>query len=154
MQSVWSPNNSIREQKRPGVWDFIRTCSINRWAKELQSQDAQVFRRNGKLTAEQEENQKLKSQVKRLKMEKEIFKKNDGILCSLNDMKYSFITQHKIPIPSACSVRPWVSIVPSITTIGRQTDPSIPCTRRSLDRWRLSRSTLARATALVGWWKS
>jgi transposase len=48
---------------------------LSRWAKELQSQDGQAFRGNGKLTAEQEENRKLKAQVKRLEMEKDILKK-------------------------------------------------------------------------------
>ena len=48
---------------------------LRRWAKELQSQDGQAFRGNGKLTAEQEENRKLKARVKRLEMEKDILKK-------------------------------------------------------------------------------
>ncbi len=48
---------------------------LSRWAKELQVQDGQAFRGNGKLTPEQEETRKLKAQVKRLEMEKEILKK-------------------------------------------------------------------------------
>jgi len=48
---------------------------LSRWAKEVQRPEGQAFRGNGKLTAEQEENRKLKAQVKRLEMEKEILKK-------------------------------------------------------------------------------
>jgi transposase len=46
-----------------------------RWAKEFESKDSQAFRGNGKLTPEQEEVRKLKAQVKRLEMEKDILKK-------------------------------------------------------------------------------
>ena len=48
---------------------------LGRWAKEFQGKDGHAFRGNGKLTPEQEENRKLKAQVKRLEMEKEILKK-------------------------------------------------------------------------------
>jgi len=68
---------------------------LSRWAKEWHIQDGQAFRGNGKLTLEQEETRKLKAQVKRLEMEKEILKKSDGMLCSRNDMQYLCITQHK-----------------------------------------------------------
>lgn len=48
---------------------------IGRWVKESQRDDGQAFRGNGKLTPEQDEIRKLKAQVKRLEMEKEILKK-------------------------------------------------------------------------------
>jgi len=48
---------------------------LGRWIKEHQNDDGQAFRGNGKLTPEQEEIRKLKSQVKRLEMEKDILKK-------------------------------------------------------------------------------
>ena len=48
---------------------------IGRWVKESQKDDGQAFRGNGKLTPEQDEIRKLKAQVKRLEMEKEILKK-------------------------------------------------------------------------------
>ena len=48
---------------------------LSRWIKEHQNDDGQAFRGNGKLTPEQEEIRKLKSQVKRLEMEKDILKK-------------------------------------------------------------------------------
>ncbi|RDH91347.1 MAG: IS3 family transposase, partial [endosymbiont of Lamellibrachia luymesi] len=50
----------------------INAQMLGRWVKELQSDDGQTFRGNGKLTPEQEENRRLKAQVKRLQMEKEI----------------------------------------------------------------------------------
>ncbi|RDH84217.1 MAG: hypothetical protein DIZ77_16500 [endosymbiont of Seepiophila jonesi] len=53
----------------------INAQMLGRWVKELQSDDGQAFRGNGKLTPEQEENRRLKAQVKRLQMEKEILKK-------------------------------------------------------------------------------
>ena len=53
----------------------INTQMLGRWVKELQSDDGQAFRGNGKLTPEQDEIRKLKSQVKRLEMEKDILKK-------------------------------------------------------------------------------
>ena len=48
---------------------------LSRWAKEVQRHDGSAFRGNAKLTEEQEENRKLKAQVKQLEMEKEILKK-------------------------------------------------------------------------------
>ena len=48
---------------------------IGRWVKESKEDDGQAFRGNGKLTPEQEEIRKLKAQVKRLQMEKDILKK-------------------------------------------------------------------------------
>ncbi|RDH88759.1 MAG: IS3 family transposase, partial [endosymbiont of Seepiophila jonesi] len=50
----------------------INAQMLGRWVKELQSDDGQAFRGNGKLTPEQEENRRLKARVKRLQMEKEI----------------------------------------------------------------------------------
>ncbi|TWX62735.1 IS3 family transposase [Colwellia sp. C1TZA3] len=68
---------------------------LGRWIKEEESEDGQAFRGNGKLTPDQEEIRKLKAQVKRLEMERENIKKSDGLLCKRNEVKYSFITQHK-----------------------------------------------------------
>jgi len=53
----------------------INAHMLGRWVKEQQSDDGQAFRGNGKLTPEQEEIRKLKTQVKRLEMEKDILKK-------------------------------------------------------------------------------
>jgi len=53
----------------------INANMLGRWVKELQADDGQAFRGNGKLTPEQEELRNLRAQVKRLQMEKEILKK-------------------------------------------------------------------------------
>lgn len=52
----------------------INANMLTRWIKERESDDGHAFRGNGKLTPEQEEIRKLKSQVKRLEMEKRILK--------------------------------------------------------------------------------
>ena len=60
--------------------EAARSLDINanmlcRWIKEHQSEDGQAFRGNGKLTQDQEEIRKLKAQVRRLEMEKDVLKK-------------------------------------------------------------------------------
>ena len=52
----------------------INANMLGRWVKQYQSTEGEAFRGTGKLTPEQEENRKLKAQVKRLQMEKEILK--------------------------------------------------------------------------------
>ena len=48
---------------------------LGRWVKEHQgSEDGEAFRGNGKLRQEQEEIKRLKAQVKRLEMERDILK--------------------------------------------------------------------------------
>ncbi len=53
----------------------IKRDLLGRWMREEQSDSDQAFRGNGKLTKEQEELRKLKHQVRRLEMEREILKK-------------------------------------------------------------------------------
>ena len=53
----------------------IKPDLVGRWVREHQADDGQAFRGNGKLTDEQQEVRKLKAQVKRLEMEKDILKK-------------------------------------------------------------------------------
>lgn len=53
----------------------INNTMLGRWIKESKGDDGQAFRGNGQLTTEQEEIKKLKAQVKRLEMEKDILKK-------------------------------------------------------------------------------
>lgn len=53
----------------------INANMLGRWVKEFNRDDGQAFRGNGKLTPDQEEIRKLKAQVKRLEMEKDILKK-------------------------------------------------------------------------------
>lgn len=55
----------------------INANMIGRWIKEQEqaTNDGQAFRGNGKLTPEQAEIRKLREEVRRLKMEKDILKK-------------------------------------------------------------------------------
>ena len=62
------------------IADAARSLGINanmlgRWVKAHKIEEGQAFRGNGKLTPEQEEIRKLKAQVKRLEMERDILKK-------------------------------------------------------------------------------
>jgi transposase len=65
------------------------------WIKEADNEDCHAFHGNGKLTPEQEEIRNLKAQAKRLEIERELLKKSDGLLYQRNEVKYSFIAQHK-----------------------------------------------------------
>ena len=53
----------------------IHANQLGRWIREYQDDDGQAFRGNGKLTEEQAEIRRLKEQVRRLQMEKDILKK-------------------------------------------------------------------------------
>ena len=53
----------------------INANMLGRWIKEQQVDDGKAFRGNGMLTPEQEEIRKLKIQVRKLQMEKDILKK-------------------------------------------------------------------------------
>ena len=53
----------------------LNSNMLGRWVAEHRDEDGQAFRGNGKLTPEQEEIRKLRSQVKNLRMEREILKK-------------------------------------------------------------------------------
>jgi len=53
----------------------INPNMLGRWVKEANTDDGHAFRGNGKLTPEQEEIRTLKSQVKRLQMERDILNK-------------------------------------------------------------------------------
>ena len=53
----------------------LNSNMLGRWVSEQRTDGGHAFRGNGKLTPEQEEIRELRSQVKNLKMEKEILKK-------------------------------------------------------------------------------
>ncbi len=56
----------------------INPNMLGRWIKEAENDDGLAFRGNGKLTPEQDEIIKLKAQVKRLEMEREILKNSQS----------------------------------------------------------------------------
>lgn len=69
---VRDQNLNIAEASRNlGVSDQM----LGRWIKEEENENGQASRGNGKMTLDQEEIRKLKAQVKRLEMEREILKK-------------------------------------------------------------------------------
>ncbi len=53
----------------------INANMLGRWVNERRTDEGQAFRGNGKLTPELEEIKKLRSQVKRLQMERDVLKK-------------------------------------------------------------------------------
>ena len=53
---------------------LINPKLLGRWVKEYESGEGQAFRGNGKLTQEQLEIRRLKTENRRLKMEKDILK--------------------------------------------------------------------------------
>ena len=53
----------------------INANMLGRWVKEQQADNGQTFRGNGKLRPELEEIRKLKGQVRRLQMERDVLKK-------------------------------------------------------------------------------
>ena len=64
---------------------------LGRWVSEQRADGGQSFRGNGKVTPEQEENLKWKSQVKNLRMEKEILKKATVDSMGQGNTKYSTV---------------------------------------------------------------
>jgi transposase len=53
----------------------INAQMLGRWIKESKDEDGQVFRGNGKLTPEQEEIKRLRTENQKLKAERDILKK-------------------------------------------------------------------------------
>jgi transposase len=53
----------------------ISSSMLSRWVREHEKDEGQAFRGNGKLTDEQLEIRRLREEVKRLTMEKDILKK-------------------------------------------------------------------------------
>ena len=47
---------------------------LGRWVKEIQGDECEAFRGNGKLTTEEEELRRLREENRRLKMERDILK--------------------------------------------------------------------------------
>ncbi len=52
----------------------VNANMLGRWKRELGA-DPEAFRGNGRLSADQEENRRLKYEVRRLRMERDILKK-------------------------------------------------------------------------------
>jgi len=53
----------------------LKANMLGRWVQELQSDEAEAFRGNGKLGADQQELRRLREENRRLRLEREILKK-------------------------------------------------------------------------------
>lgn len=70
-----------------GVTEAARNLGIHanmlgRWKRQAEQQNYRVFKSNGQVSAEQEELQCLRKEVKRLRMEREILKKTVSFFAS------------------------------------------------------------------------
>ena len=101
----------------------INAQMLGRWVKENQSEDGQAFRGNGKLTPEQEENRKLKAQVKRLEMERDILNKATAFFAAETKWSIRSSPNIRMPIQLPCNVRFWVWAVMAIISM-RKTRPT------------------------------
>ena len=72
---------------------------LGRWVKEFQADEKELFRGNGKLTIDQEELSRLREENRRLSMERDILKKNDGLLRERVELRYQFIAQWREAYP-------------------------------------------------------
>lgn len=70
-----------------GVTEAARNLGINvkmlgRWKRQAEQENHGAFSRNGHMSAEHEELQRLRKEVKRLRMEREILKKTVSFFAS------------------------------------------------------------------------
>ena len=79
-QSVWGVDQGYSRVQAARSLD-INANTLGRWLKEAEDSDGQAFRGNGNATQEQEQIRDLQSQVRRLEMEKAIFKHYCYRLC-------------------------------------------------------------------------
>ena len=84
----------------------INPNMLGRWIAEHEAHAGQAFRGNGKLNPEQAKLRRLREENRRLKMDKDILKKSDGLLREKNKVKYVFITRHKKtwPVDRMCRI--------------------------------------------------
>jgi|TARA_B110000211_G_C14045825_1_gene538884 transposase-like protein len=84
---------------------------LGRWVKELDTDDGLAFRGNSNLMQDQEEVKKLKVQVKRLEMEKDILKKTTVFFTADTKRNIRSSTSIMIHVKSASNLEFWVLIV-------------------------------------------
>ena len=72
---------------------------LRNWKRRLAKEGDQAFPGNGKLPAEQDELRQLRQEVRKLRMEREILKKSDGLLRQGSQMRFAFIAQHEASWP-------------------------------------------------------
>ena len=76
-----------------GVSDY----SLYKWRKQARESGELAFPGNGKvaLTAEQQENVRLKRELERVRQERDILKKGYRVLCQGKPVRYAFIKEHR-----------------------------------------------------------
>ncbi len=84
----------------------IHTNVLGRWVREYQEGSGQEFRGNGKLNTGSGRDPETEGPGEAPADGERSVKKSDGMLCSRNEVKYSFITQHKnaYPISLQCQL--------------------------------------------------
>ncbi len=93
---------AVRLSRQPGrgIGEVAKSldvgeCLRRRWQDEFAADVGSAFAGTGKQTGLEAENRKLRAEVDRLRMEREILKKSDGLLREGAAMKYSFFEDHR-----------------------------------------------------------
>lgn len=74
---------------------------LRKWIKEFSSDPAEAFPNPGQMKAEQVEIERLRKEVARLKVERDILKKGPGVLREGCDMKFASVVKHRSIWPVA-----------------------------------------------------
>jgi len=84
----------------------IHHSSLRRWKKQLETDGNQAFPGKGHMSSENEELYRLRRENKRLRMEREILKKANGLLCKRVELRFDFIRQQQkaYPVTVLCRV--------------------------------------------------
>ncbi|MGC4398147.1 IS3 family transposase [Hydrogenophaga sp. T2] len=68
---------------------------LRKWVRELREEPQEAFPGNGKQKAQDIEIARLRKEVAKLKMERDILKKGRGLLCEGVDVKFGFVAKHR-----------------------------------------------------------
>lgn len=84
----------------------IAESLLRRWKQQLDQDGEQAFPGQGKLPALEEQLRQLREKNKRLKMERDILKKSDGLLCQGVELRFQFSHEHEAvwPVTIPCAV--------------------------------------------------
>ena len=79
---------------------------LRRWKEQVKNEGMQTFPGKGFMTLEKEELHRLRKEVKRLEMERDILKKGYGLLCQSVERRFDFIRQQMktFPVTLLCTV--------------------------------------------------
>ncbi|WP_086011715.1 IS3 family transposase [Sphingomonas sp. PAMC 26621] len=68
---------------------------LRKWVREAEADPQSAFPGNGQMKPEQQEIERLRRELARMKAERDILKKGRGLLCQGLDMKFGFIAKHR-----------------------------------------------------------